>query len=402
MSNPLNNDLMYEVRTRRNQANLIVTDKKTYAVNLPVDVSKAVFNKSRKRIRLHLHSDSRENHFKAMQLLSRVQQLLENENWLGLVAFEESLKPKVIVGKFARTSLKDLWNSYIKAKRDGWEPSYLAGDIKAASKVIEAFPNIYLNDSYEPIINHLLEATTVQQTKRYLKQISACLVWGKKRGLVEKNPLPDFISTLTTRKSNSEDNDIHAFTIVQRDAIISAFKTGRFERFCGTHTQYADYVEFLFLSGARTSEALGLKWEHIDLERKVIYFQEAKVLATNGRSTAIQKKGLKTQKRRTFPMSDRLHKLLLNRKDKTVNLEANVFAQINHHSFRCGAYKKVLECLNIKYRKPYQTRHTYITILANHSDLKLHQIAKICGTSTRVIEEHYLGTNIDIAKMPDI
>lgn len=393
---------MYEVKTKHGQANLFVTGKQTYAVNLPVSISKAIFNKPRKRIALYLHSDSRENHIKAMQLLGQVQTLLDKQDWAGLLAFEESLQPKVVEGKFTRTSLQDLWHSYIKAKKDGWEPSYLAGDIKAASKVIDLFPNIYLNDSYDAIVNYLLETTTVQQTKRYLKQLSACLTWGKKRGLVNTNPLPDFISTLTTRKSNSEDNDIHAFTIKERDAIVSAFKTGRFERFRGTHTQYADYVEFLFLSGSRTSEALGLRWEHIDFERKIIYFQEARVLATNGRKTGIQKKGLKTQKRRIFPMSDRLHKLLSERRDKTVNLNANIFAEINHHTFRSGAYAKILEKLGIEYRKPYQTRHTYITILANHSDLKLHQIAKICGTSTRVIEEHYLGTNIDIAKMPDI
>lgn len=295
-----------------------------------------------------------------------------------------------------------MWDSYCKAKQDGWEVSYLAGDIKAASKVIQALPDIFLNDNLEPIINYVLEFYP-KQAKRYLKQISACLSWGKKRGLVSSNALPDFISTMSSRKTKDEDSDIKAFTISERDAIIKAFREGTFERFKGSHLQYADYVEFLFLTGCRTSEALGVKWNHIELERKVILFQEAKVMATNGRKTdGVQKRGLKTQKKRITPIGDRLFKMLVERKKQTNNLEENVFADIDHHSFRAAPYKKVLESLNIDYRKPYQTRHTYITILANYSDLKLHQIAKICGTSTAVIERHYLSTNCDIAKMPDI
>jgi len=100
-------------------------------------------------------------------------------------------------------------------------------------------------------------------------------------------------------------------------------------------------------------------------------------------------------------MNDRIYQLLLGRKNAS-DLELNVFADINHNQFRKSAYKNVLVSLNIAYRKPYQTRHTFITILANHSDLKLHQVAKIYGTSTKMIEEHYLATNVDIPQLPDI
>ncbi|PSB47288.1 hypothetical protein C7B80_10160 [Cyanosarcina cf. burmensis CCALA 770] len=262
--------------------------------------------------------------------------------------------------------------------------------------------DIHPQNNLDDVINYLLETTTIQQTKRYLKQISACLTWGVKRKLIQENPLPDFISTLSTKRLNDEDNDINPFTITQRDLIINAFKTGRFERYSGSHTHYADYIEFSFLTGARTSEVLGLRWEHIDFEKKVIILQEARVLATSGKP-GIQKKGLKTQRKRTVPMNERVCQLLQIRKDTNqLGLDCNVFEDINHEKFRRSAYKNVLANLNIVYRKPYQTRHTFITILANHSDLKLHQVAKICGTSTNVIEKHYLATNVDISRLPDI
>jgi integrase len=396
---------MYEIKTRKGKANLYKTDKNTYAINLPVDVAKEIYGKQRKRIALYLNIDSRDSTVKALQHVNNIQALIESQDWQGLFKYEESLKPKVIEGKFVRLTLKELWLDYIKAKQEGWEISYLENDIREATRLIERAPEISLDDDLNPVINFLMEVTTIKQVKRYLKQISACLTWGKRRKLVRENPLPDFIKTLTTKKKNGEEADINPFTVTERNLILEAFKTGRFERYKNSHTQYADYIEFSFFTGARTSEVLGLKWSHIDFEKRIITFQEAKVLATNGRRGSLgqQKKGLKTQRKRQIPISDRIYNLLLNRKQivNPIDLQQNVFTGINHHSFRTGAYKYILEKLGIQYRKPYQTRHTFITILANHSDLKIHQIAKICGTSVKVIEEHYLATNPDIMSLPE-
>lgn len=387
-----------EIKTRKGKANLFKTDKNTYAVNLPVDVSREIFHKPRKRIRLGLIADSRESTFKALQHVEKIQSLLDAQDWQALIEYEESLKPKIV--KTAKVTLQSLWKDYLKAKQEGWEISYREGDIKATTQILESIADIYPKDNLDDAINYLLATTTVQQTKRYLKQISACLTWGKKRRLIQDNPLPDFISTLSTKRLN-EDTDINPFTIAEREAIVNAFRTGCFERYSGSHTRYADYVEFSFLTGARTSEVLGLKWEHVDFEKKMICLQEARVLATTG-GRGIQKKGLKTQRRRIVPMSDRVYRLLLARKKSLSDPSSNIFEDINHAKFRKSAYKYILDRLGIPYRKPYQTRHTFITILANHSDLKLHQVAKICGTSTKIIEAHYLATNVEISRLPDI
>ncbi len=395
---------MYASKSRKGRANLYKTDKNTYAVNIPVNVSKEIFGKSRKRIYLYLSVDSNGATTKALQHLDKIQALIDTEDWQELLRYEASLKPKVIKGNFRNQSLKEFWDEYVKAKQDSWEASYLENDIKQASRILSACPDIGLNEDLNPLINYLLENTTVKQTKRYLKQVSACLTWGKRRKIIDENPLPDFIKTLTTKKKNEEEFDINPYSLEERNLIIDAFRSGKFERYKGTHTQYADYVEFNFYTGARTSEALGLKWEHIDFEKRLIKFQEALVLATNGNAgISVQKKGLKTQKTRTFPMNNQLYNLLWERK-KIINpssLSENVFEGIKHNTFRSGAYKYILKKLDIEYRKPYQTRHTFITIMANESDLKLHQIAQICGTSIAVIENHYLSNTLGIVSLPE-
>jgi integrase len=397
---------MYAPRTRQGKANLYKTDKNTYAVNIPVKISQGIFKKKRKRIALYISADSNESMAIALQHVDKIQALINAEDWQGLINYEASLKPKVIEGNFGKQSLQELWNEYLITKQSSWEASYIENDVKQATRIFKDCSKISLDiEGANVLFNHLMSITTPKQTKRYLKQASACLTWGVRRKIIKENPYPDIIKTIATKKKNEEEADINPFSIEERNLIIDAFRAGKYERYEGSHTRYADYIEFNFLTGARTSETLGLKWIHVDFENNQIKFQEARVLATNGRAgKGVQKKGLKTQAKRDFPMNERLSSLLLKRK-KEINpddLNSNVFEKINHNSFRTGAYKTILNKLEIEYRKPYQTRHTFITILANYSDLKLHQIAKICGTSIKVIEEHYLAKASGLETLPNL
>lgn len=398
--------IVYSPRTRQGKANLNRTDKNTYAVNLPVAIAKGLYKKSRKRIALYLNADSNETMAAALKHVDKIQGLIDAEDWQGLINYEESLKPKVIQGNFTKQSLQNLWQEYLKTKQESWEESYIQNDIKQASRIMSECPKISLDiEGANELFNYLMEVTTPQQTKRYLKQFSACLTWAKRRRIIKDNPYPDIIKTIATKKKNEEETDINPFTIEERDAIIDAFRTGKYERYKGSHTRYADYIEFNFYTGARTSETLGLKWEHIDFNKNKIFFKEGRVLATNGsHGRGIQKKGLKTQKERSFPMNPRISNMLLKRKEmmKPTSPSELVFSNISHHSFRQNAYKNVLNTLEIDYRKPYQTRHTFITIMANHSSVKLQQIATICGTSISVIENHYLSRDSGIKTLPEI
>jgi len=53
---------------------------------LPVDVCREIFGKQRKRIRLYLSADSRENTVKALQHLENIQKFLDNQ---GLASFNQ-------------------------------------------------------------------------------------------------------------------------------------------------------------------------------------------------------------------------------------------------------------------------------------------------------------------------
>jgi len=210
------------------------------------------------------------------------------------------------------------------------------------------------------------------------------------------------------------ENDRRAFTKEERDIIIKAFydseRTGI--------SQYAPLIEFYFLTGCRTSEALPLTWKDVDFERNVIRFSKSLGLSTK------KVKDTKTGEIRLFYFSEnsRLKELLLKIKNESTN--DLVFPAKNKKYFsyfnivvgwRGQVCKKVLkdgtertycypgvvtqladEGKISTYLSCYHTRHTYITLTAyanKHNNNALLHIASACGNSVDVILRHYLGVS---------
>lgn len=108
------------------------------------------------------------------------------------------------------------------------------------------------------------------------------------------------------------------------------------------------------------------------------------------------KEGLKTQKTRRFPIGKQLRELLESIQSENITPESLVFPRhkggwIDAHNFRNRAWKTILNSLNIEYRKPYQTRHTFIS-QQKANGVEDTQIKNWVGTSLKMIHEHYAGT----------
>ncbi len=64
-------------------------------------------------------------------------------------------------------------------------------------------------------------------------------------------------------------------------------------------------MRFLFFTGARPSEVIGLQWKHIP--ESVIRFRQAVVISKKG---LVLKDGLKTQRKRDFPITPEVKAIL--------------------------------------------------------------------------------------------
>jgi integrase len=288
--------------------------------------------------------------------------------------------------------LGDLWERYTEFKRPSLSPSTLAKDFQKTERCItNLLPTQRLVEAVA-IRDWLVANKTPNATKRLLTQFSACCEWAVKSALIDSNPFTGMAADIKQPKAETEETDIHPFSLEERDRIIEAFQIDRY------YSRYAKLVEFLFMTGCRPSEAIALQWKHILDGGKSIRFEQAVVISTKG---LVCKKGLKTQKKRVFPANSKLTHCLKSLRPSKVTGEELVFPSpegtwIDMHNFTARAWKSVLEKLtDIEYRKLYQTRHTFITHALEHG-MDVKDVARLVGNSPEVIYRHYAGKSREL------
>lgn len=290
-------------------------------------------------------------------------------------------------------TLAELWDKYSDFKKPTVSPSTYRGVFQFIKGKVSKFPKSWGSGDGVAVRDWLLKSTTPETTRRVLMHLNACMKWAKKSGLIDSNSFDGLAADVKLPKSQaSDDFDIHPFTREERDAIIAALESNQFVHSCTAkdklHSNYAAYVKFLFFTGCRPSEVIGLQWKHIKEDK--ILLQQSVVHGVGGH---VRKSGLKTQDFRYFPINAQLRTILDSVKPDNVNPEDLVFPSptgkhIDTHNFASRVWAKVLEGLGIPYRRPYQTRHTFIT-LCLESGIDAKDVAKWVGNSPEIIYKHY-------------
>jgi len=288
-------------------------------------------------------------------------------------------------------------------------------------------------------ITYLLSLISISRKSYFLSELNQAFEFCKAKGMLvnptTENPFVlDKFSTpdITTQQKyatkivNGEEkewhevldekdleNDRRAFTKEERDIIIKAFYDAS-----PSKAFYAPLIEFYFLTGCRTSEALPLTWKDVDFERNLIRFSKSLGISTR------KVKDTKTGEARIFYFSEgsRLKELLLKLKSESTNnlifpnkKGKHILASSIRDIWIGKKYSKKLvdETESIYYYpgivtqladegkisgylSQYHTRHTYITLTAHankHNNNALLYIATSCGNSVDMILRHYLGVS---------
>jgi integrase len=305
-------------------------------------------------------------------------------------------------------NLLETWDKYIDFKRPSVSPSYLAHQLQATRNHLQKLSSSPGMDAVA-VRDWAMKSLTVDSAKRLISQLSACYAWAKNSKLIEANPFTGMASEIKLprcKKVNAGNAEIEPFTATERDSIITALKTNQFcHPFTSKnhlHSNYAGYIQFLFYTGCRPSEAIGLQWKNIDICKGVILFQGAVVQSPGGR---IRKEGLKTQSFRKFKINHQLGEILEDIKPSSCNFNSLVFPApeggfIVQDNFRKRVWKRVLQGLELKYRVPYQTRHTFITLCLDKG-IDAKDIAQWVGNSPEIIYKHYAGSRHNL-RVPEI
>jgi integrase len=292
----------------------------------------------------------------------------------------------------SKLQLDRLWEKYSEFKKPQVSPSTYAKDFQRYRNHIAAFPSQSLDEA-SAIRDWLLTHKTVSTAKRCLTQLKACCKWSIKEGLIETNPFD--LMTISLPKGTDEDADVNPFSKQERDLIIQTFESDRY------YSYYTPYVKFLFFTGCRPSEAIALTWKHIT--KSAIKFEQAIVMSESG---LVCKEGLKTQKKRDFPINAEVKEILQKIRPSSAKSDSLIFTSrrgkfLDHHNFSNRAWKSILKKCGIPYRKSYQTRHTFITMCVE-AHFNSTAIGRWTGTSGKMIDKHYGATNFANIEPPSL
>lgn len=230
--------------------------------------------------------------------------------------------------------------------------------------------------------------TTVHQPvtlSGHVTTLRAVWRWGIKQGLVESNP---WLDIQVKRKGKRAPRP---FTKDEATRIKEAFR--RHPRY----SHYADYVDFLFSTGCRTGEAIGLRWKDLSGHFGTVWFGE--ILTRGGR------KDEKRKKPRTIGLPPTVQAMLQRRHNDRCQPDDLIFygvrgGPINSDYFTRSAWADILKELGIEYRKPYCTRATLISH-AIEAGMNPVDVAYLVGNTPKVIFEHYAGL-IRRPQLPDL
>ena len=168
------------------------------------------------------------------------------------------------------------------------------------------------------------------------------------------------------------------FTEKERDALLEYFR----EKVC----DYYAFVFALFYTGLRPSEALALRWGDIDLSRRELIISKSRYLDEEAATKTAASE-------RTVKIARALAEILRTVKPLHVTEETHVFLNqdrkpINFHTWRAKIWYRALRAKNLRERRPYTMRHTFIS-LGLTTGVNPKWLADYCGTSLAMIEKHY-------------
>lgn len=327
----------------------------------------------------------------AGRLRAEVQNAIERGTFSYEAFFPNSKFAKLTAAPTQKRHLvNDLIDAYIDVARKAkaMSPSTIVTYVKwARSRLKPHFATKYIDE------------VTTQDLRAWIAELAAELAGKSVRncvgltssifnraiedGLIKSNPLaPIKLRTMLPKKKASEEDKVDPFNADDIAAILGA---------CDRPQERALF-QFAFSTGLRTGELIALKWRHIDWVNGSIHVEDNIV---SGEAGTVEK-DTKTDSERDVPMLPAARAALESMRPMTSLLKNGdyIFTPdgINRwrHDYQIRArWTIALRKAKVRYRNPYQTRHTFASTLLMNGEPEL-LVAKLLGhTTVEMVRRHY-------------
>ena len=168
--------------------------------------------------------------------------------------------------------------------------------------------------------------------------------------LVDANPVG------VVRRAKHQKPPVDPFSIEEVEVILAHMRRAY-------DPQIVNYTEFKFFTGVRTGESFGATWARVD-------FNKRHLLVADSIVRGVYKATTKTKDARVIDLNDRAYKALQRQRQHTFLAGGHIFidprfgaAWEDERAFRRSFWTPTLKATGIRYRPPYNTRHTYATMM---------------------------------------
>lgn len=332
----------------------------------------------------------------AANLLAEIKNHIERKTLDYAFYFPNSPKLRIFGGAVDRkkTVLDYLEDYLASCRKRGLSPSSIEGyrKVKNVVKELHNIPIVELSPAKlkDYVVNSKLSPKTLRNRFSVLRSALAEAVTD---GLVPINPIDTIKLSNYVEKDNKVDiggshEDIDPFTPEEVEEIYKKCRPDEL-----------NIIEFVFNTGLRPSEWSALEWGDIDFVHNEVAIKKAIV--------EHQIKSTKTRAgKREIPLNEVALSALRRQKESSYLEGGFVFPnknraafqspnkalnRINPDSFRKHKWSRILKSAGVRYRYPYQMRHTFATRHISQGT-NLWKLAKWMGhNSPEMLFRHYGG-----------
>ena len=300
------------------------------------------------------------------RLKAEIQNAIERGTFDYSIYFPNSPKIKLFSKHQVQKTIADLLNQFITLYKNALDNNKISpSTFNSYKKVI----NAHLMPSFGHLLVNELEPThlkdwivtqnkTAKTVRNILTPLRSVLDDALNEGLIQSNPLDKIaLNKLLIKTTTKSTYEIDPFNSDEIKAILA-----------NCEGQGKNLIQFAFWSGLRTSELIALEWQDIDFVNNKIKVSRAVVEKTEkGTKTAAGTRevmlwplaltALQAQKEHTFIEGKRV---FYNPRTKT--------PWETDQQIRKTLWTHILKKAGVRYRNPYQTRHTFASTLLSRGE----------------------------------
>ncbi|BBT46185.1 phage integrase [Enterobacter cloacae] len=291
----------------------------------------------------------------AERTLGEIHNKIERGTFIYAEYFPRSVRLKIFGNAATGKTVKMYLDEYLKiCETRNLSPSTIGGYKKCRSALSELhiFPASELTPAaLKTWIQN--QKTTLKTIRNQLSFLRSSLDEAITDGVLQINPVSLVTASRYRSKETETENDyiVDPLTPAEVDALLTS----------AGNKQWENLFRFAIHTGMRSSELCALRWKDIDFIQKTAHVQNASVAGIT--------KGTKTKAgTRKIELTNEAMLALSSQKPFSFMKDATVFkdpktgkAWASADAIRKKAWVPTLRKAGIRYRNPYQTRHTFAT-----------------------------------------